>query len=440
MNSTFEHAQSSISSKTIYIFWSHTQSEIYARRNNAGNWSPNHFVPLLLPSNESQYQNSMTEPKATGSGLTPTKSTTKNNILTQVRIPEFNAEDDETQQFQMSSTLSTVNQEIATTPRTKRRLQVTENYTNVENTNMDRRRQKARESMAAKRAQATPEEAGRQRTLARERSAARRATITPEQAERERTLARERSAARRAALTPEQTERERSLDRQRKAARRAAITPEQTERERSLDRQRKAARRAALTPDEIVQQRAITREKTEAWRATFSSKEIEYQRVLAAEKSMSKRATASPKEAEEQRVVARKRSAARRAAYTFDELEPTTLPLDLDDLCDSLKIIFVGCRPPQRNQLKNVLTVRKKKVFEALQWLRQNNPLYRNVTINQSIINKLPDDDVPECLWATMEISTNVEAAENERASYIPDPLINASEFNNRTAIPIISR
>jgi len=69
MNSTFEHAQSSISSKTIYIFWSHTRSEIYARRSNAGNWSPNHFVPLLLPSNESQYQNSMTEPKAAGSGL-----------------------------------------------------------------------------------------------------------------------------------------------------------------------------------------------------------------------------------------------------------------------------------------------------------------------------------------------------------------------------------
>jgi len=118
----------------------------------------------------------------------------------------------------------------------------------------------------------------------------------------------------------------------------------------------------------------------------------------------------------------------------------TTLPLDLDDLCDSLKIIFVGCRPPQRNQLKNILTVRKKKVFEALQWIRQNNPLYHNVTINQSIINKLPDDDVPECLWTTMEISTNVEAAENERESYIPDPLINASEFNNTTVIPIIPR
>ncbi|CAF4456616.1 unnamed protein product [Rotaria sp. Silwood2] len=117
----------------------------------------------------------------------------------------------------------------------------------------------------------------------------------------------------------------------------------------------------------------------------------------------------------------------------------TTLPLDLNDLCDSLKIIFVGCRPPQRNQLKNVLTVRKKKVFEALQWLRQNNPLYHNITINQSIINKLPDDDVPECLWTTMEISTNVEAGENERASYIPDLLTNVSELNNTAAIPIIS-
>ncbi|CAF1151826.1 unnamed protein product [Rotaria sp. Silwood1] len=80
------------------------------------------------------------------------------------------------------------------------------------------------------------------------------------------------------------------------------------------------------------------------------------------------------------------------------------------------------------------------KVFEALQWLRQNNALSRNVTINQLIISKLPEDDVPECLWATMEVSTNVEAAENERASYLPDPLTNASEFNNTTAIPIISR
>ncbi|CAF4999022.1 unnamed protein product [Rotaria sp. Silwood1] len=101
--------------------------------------------------------------------------------------------------------------------------------------------------------------------------------------------------------------------------------------------------------------------------------------------------------------------------------------------------------PSSESQNQNSLTEPKAagsglKVFEALQWLRQNNALYRNVTINQLIISKLPEDDVPECLWATMEVSTNVEAAENERASYLPDPLTNASEFNNTTAIPIISR
>ncbi|CAF4326216.1 unnamed protein product, partial [Rotaria magnacalcarata] len=115
----------------------------------------------------------------------------------------------------------------------------------------------------------------------------------------------------------------------------------------------------------------------------------------------------------------------------------TTLLLELDDLCDSLKIIFVGSRMSQRSQLKHILTVRKKKIYDALQWLNQNNPLYRYITINQSTIDKLPDDDVPECLWATMEISNNTEAAESERSSYIPDPLVNASESNTTTMVPI---
>ena len=117
-----------------------------------------------------------------------------------------------------------------------------------------------------------------------------------------------------------------------------------------------------------------------------------------------------------------------------------TLPLELDDLCDSLKIIFVGSHMPQRSQLKHILTVRKKKIYDALQWLNQNNPLYRYIIINQSTIDKLPDDDVPDCLWATMEISNNTEAAESERSSYIPDSLINASESNTTTVVPITAR
>jgi len=127
-------------------------------------------------------------------------------VLTLVRILEFNAEDDETQQYQISSTYSTVSQETATTLPTKQRLQASETHTHEENTNIGKRRLQACQRMAVKQAQGTPKEAERQRLLARERSAARPAAFTTEQAERERTCAQERSAARRAALTLEEIE------------------------------------------------------------------------------------------------------------------------------------------------------------------------------------------------------------------------------------------
>ncbi|CAF1238140.1 unnamed protein product [Rotaria sordida] len=109
---------------------------------------------------------------------------------------------------------------------------------------------------------------------------------------------------------------------------------------------------------------------------------------------MSKRATASPKEAEEQRVVARKRSAARRAAYTPDELERQ---------CASAR---------QRKQLRK-------------------SGKHQQETVKTKV-QESNDFEWPK----PIDIE---QAAENERASYIPDPLINTSEFNNTTVIPIIS-
>ena len=57
MNSTCEPTQSSRSFKTIHIFWTHIQNETYVRSSNAGNWTPNHFVPLLFPLGYFQIQN-----------------------------------------------------------------------------------------------------------------------------------------------------------------------------------------------------------------------------------------------------------------------------------------------------------------------------------------------------------------------------------------------
>ena len=54
INTIFNFTQDGSASNTIHIFWTHTRNEIEARQNNGDNWSPNHFVPLLSPSNSNQ--------------------------------------------------------------------------------------------------------------------------------------------------------------------------------------------------------------------------------------------------------------------------------------------------------------------------------------------------------------------------------------------------
>ena len=117
-----------------------------------------------------------------------------------------------------------------------------------------------------------------------------------------------------------------------------------------------------------------------------------------------------------------------------------SLPLTLDDLCDTLKVIFVGANPPTRIHLRKVLTVRKRKVAEALQWLKKNNVLYRDVEINLKNIAELPDDDVPESIISTMEQRIGDEETQSERAGYAPDALSDPIECSTSDSIPMQNR
>ncbi|CAF1520062.1 unnamed protein product, partial [Adineta steineri] len=114
-----------------------------------------------------------------------------------------------------------------------------------------------------------------------------------------------------------------------------------------------------------------------------------------------------------------------------------SLPLKMADLCDTLKVIFIGARPPERLQLKRILTVRKKKIVEALGWLKKYNILYKNVDINLDNIAELPENDIPEPIITTMEQILNDKEVPSERAGYIPDPLSNSTELNISNVIPI---
>jgi hypothetical protein len=136
-------------------------------------------------------------------------------------------------------------------------------------------------------------------------------------------------------------------------------------------------------------------------------------------------------------------SALKGNAIAFPQNVPniaSNLPLVMSTLCDTIKVIFIGSHPPTRGQARKILTVRKRKVLHALQWLKQNNILYRNITINVENLNDLPDNDIPESLWATREEHTNVNEVVDERVGYVFDPLNEADERGERidpSVIPI---
>lgn len=46
--------------------------------------------------------------------------------------------------------------------------------------------------------------------------------------------------------------------------------------------------------------------------------------------------------------------------------------------------------------------------------------------VNEANINKLPDDDVPECIWTTIERIENATDGDAERVGFTGDPLLDA--------------
>ena len=63
--------------------------------------------------------------------------------------------------------------------------------------------------------------------------------------------------------------------------------------------------------------------------------------------------------------------------------------------------------------------------------------------VNEMNIGKLPDDDVPECIWTTIERIENATDGTAERTGYSNDPLADAvaqGEPNFKNIIPMNTR
>jgi hypothetical protein len=71
------------------------------------------------------------------------------------------------------------------------------------------------------------------------------------------------------------------------------------------------------------------------------------------------------------------------------------LPPSLEEVSTPICVIFVGSSPPTHDWLQKKakpLVVRREKVRHALLWLKTHNPHYKDVIINDTVLNSLPSE------------------------------------------------
>ncbi|KAJ6447856.1 hypothetical protein C8R47DRAFT_999680 [Mycena vitilis] len=97
-----------------------------------------------------------------------------------------------------------------------------------------------------------------------------------------------------------------------------------------------------------------------------------------------------------------------------------TMPPSPVILAATIGVTFVGAGNTPLRILPDFLRVRRKRVFDALLWLKRNNHLYANINISEDQLRLLPENAVPEEILANTRFSNDVAGLEREQAGYVP--------------------
>jgi hypothetical protein len=76
-------------------------------------------------------------------------------------------------------------------------------------------------------------------------------------------------------------------------------------------------------------------------------------------------------------------------------------------LASVLAITFIGSRKLPKEWLKSTFRVRRRLVYEALLWLKDNNPLYGDIDISKERLMTLPEDGIPDEVMKWTKVKTN---------------------------------
>lgn len=112
-------------------------------------------------------------------------------------------------------------------------------------------------------------------------------------------------------------------------------------------------------------------------------------------------------------------------------IDGTIMPQQAKILAATIGITFVGPKNLPEKSLPDIFKVRRSRVLRALEWLKENNPVYSDVTISAARLAELPENDVPCELRATAKLSTDVQKLHAEQDGYVPPQDIDNEESDD---------
>lgn len=102
-------------------------------------------------------------------------------------------------------------------------------------------------------------------------------------------------------------------------------------------------------------------------------------------------------------------------------IDGTSFPPSPRILSATIGITFLGPKGLPEATMPDMFRVRRRRIKEALIWLKKNNALYTDITISEENLQALPEDGVPPEIMLVAKYSSDVMAAEKEGAGYVPE-------------------
>ena len=88
-------------------------------------------------------------------------------------------------------------------------------------------------------------------------------------------------------------------------------------------------------------------------------------------------------------------------------------------LASLITVTFIGLGELPKAWIHSTFQVRRRIVWDALLWLKQNNPYYADIEISTSHLEELPEDNIPGEVMDIIYQLDDIGVIEQESAGYV---------------------